>query len=149
MLTVSDSTFVFCALSECILYDNQKAKGLAGKDCLLLMVIRAGTDFAQQQHSLQQEVLVTNELLRHFWASIPCSTPARESKAKRIVGELQMQQAAVLTVMKQLNHHMAPAFHIVMQPTLSAAHIAQQRLESDQSNRARIRHARLLTSPNS
>jgi transcription initiation factor TFIIH subunit 1 len=38
----------------------------------------------QMQAVLRETVLTINELLRHFWAAFPLSSPAREARALRI-----------------------------------------------------------------
>ena len=103
----------------------------------------AGLEGGQQQLKLQQQSAVVNEVLRHFWASVPCSTPTREKKAKRMTDELRMRQAALTGILKNDIQNAELAVSTVHAIT-QAIQAAQTRFELECSKRAVSHHARLL-----
>lgn len=103
----------------------------------------AGQTPSGQQSRLRQQILVVNELLRHFWASVPCSTPAREQKAKRMADECLSRRAAITSILDQAGHNadtILAAAHAALQ-SIQAAH---ERYTSEQARHAASHHARLM-----
>ena len=92
---------------------------------------------------LQQNVLVINEILRHFWACIPCSTPAQEQKAKRLMVELHVRQGAVTNLLQALDMQKA-SMTVAAQHIMQAVQAASSRFEVEQARSARTHHRRLL-----
>ena len=83
----------------------------------------------QMQGLLRGTVLTCNELLRHFWASFPLSSAAREQRVKRIKGAL-CEQYDRTTAMQESAHGLERV-HItqVLKPLRQALDAALAKLE--------------------
>ena len=108
-----------------------------------LCAMLAGSTSDPQQSKLQQQSLIMNELLRHFWACIPCSSPFREQKAKRMTEQLAAQQEVMVKVLTNLGQH-AAVLNMAVQPVRQAVQKAQNRFELEQSRHAIRQHASLI-----
>lgn len=92
---------------------------------------------------LKQHVLVVNEVLRHFWASVPCSSALQELKAKRMTDELQTQQQAIANLISACTNWQA-LLSSTAQPVLQALQTATNRFQAEQARRAQAHRSKLL-----
>ena len=97
------------------------------------------------QTKLQQQVLVVNELMRHFWASVPCLSTMREQKAKRMTAELLARQDAIKEILTGLDPQIAVKLSTSVQPAFQAVQAAQARFLTEQSKRAAMHHVQLMS----
>ena len=96
----------------------------------------------QQRARLQQQVLIINELLRHFWASVPFSTASQEHKAKRMTDQLQARKTAIADLLShnQNSGKLSVAAHAIMR-SVQAAHM---RFKLEVTKCRTSQHARLM-----
>ena len=89
------------------------------------------------QGVLRNEVLKVNELLRHFWACMPATTPARREHAERLAAHLRSEHIS-LKAHTQVAPGTAQQVYVslLLRPLAAAVRAALARLEEEQQRPA-------------
>ncbi|CAD7700677.1 unnamed protein product [Ostreobium quekettii] len=89
----------------------------------------------EDQRLLRNRALITNELLRHFWASFPASSPARKAKAAKLKSELWNMHKSLLELREDCNGPARPYILQILKPLLSALEAAFEKYDRDAVHR--------------
>ncbi|GMH39162.1 hypothetical protein BSKO_07060 [Bryopsis sp. KO-2023] len=84
---------------------------------------------------LRSKVLIVNELLRHFWASYPLSSAAREAKVNKIRAALTSQHESLQDFRDACRVEERPFVQQLIRPVLSSLEAASAKYNAEASKR--------------